>query len=117
MIELTLERRGQVDRTPNIGGGRILMTPPISEDYWSYRVLLTDKQAILGFPKFGTIGVGFAVEDDDWNTNLPFTCSAEEIFDHIKHNKGNDAIPDEHVLAGIRMIQEAIREDREARRG
>jgi hypothetical protein len=117
MIELTLERRSQVDRTPNIGGGRILMTPPISEDYWSYRVLLTDKQAVVGFPKFGTIGVGFAVEDDDWNTNLPFTSSAEEIFDHIKRNKGNDAIPDEYVLAAIRMIQEAIREDREARRG
>lgn len=89
------------------------MTPPIDEDYWAYRVKLTDTQAIVGFPKFGTIGIGFAVEDD-WNTNLPYQSETEHIFEHIAHNKGDDAISDDDVREAIRLVQAAAREDRDA---
>jgi hypothetical protein len=109
--ELTLERRDQADRTVRLGGG--MMTPPIDEGYWSYRVRVGGRQAVVGFPKFGTIGIGFAVEDD-WNTNFPYTCEAEEIFQHTRHNKGDDSIPDADCREAIRMIQAAARGDREA---
>lgn len=66
--------------------GKISMTPPISKNYWLYRIKLTKKQSILAFPKFGTIGIGFAREKD-WNRNLPYTCGAEQIYKHIKYNK------------------------------
>lgn len=113
MSELTLERKEERDDPPiAIGGGALMITPALDENYWAYRVKLSDKQAMLGFPKFGTIGIGFAVEDDDWNTNLPYgVCSTEQIFDHIKKNKGDDTISDEDCLAAIQLIREAAAED------
>jgi hypothetical protein len=90
-------------------GLTVLTTPPIGEDYWVFRVAVSDKQAILGFPKFGTIGIGFAKEEADWNTNLPWSCEAEEILSHIKENKGDDTIPDERCLAAIRLVQGAAK--------
>lgn len=108
---LVLETKSQENKTVEVGP--IMMTPPIDEGYWTYRVKVSDRQAIVGFPKFGTIGVGFAVEDDDWNTNLPYTCGAEEIFEHIRHNKGDDAISDEACIAAVRMVQDAAKADRE----
>ncbi|MEW1548417.1 hypothetical protein [Streptomyces tsukubensis] len=110
-MTLTLERANQPDQTAVIGPSAL--TPPISEDYWAYRVRVADGQAILGFPKFLTIGIGFAVEVD-WNTNLPYTCTAEQIYEHIQHNRGDDAITRETCLDAIRLIQAAIREDRAA---
>lgn len=113
-MTLTLEIKGQSDKTGTYGtsaGGVMLLTPPIDESYWQYRVMLGERQAIVGFPKFTTIGIGFAVEDD-WNTNLPYTQDAAAIFDHIKHNKGDDGISDDDCLAAIRMIQDAVRADR-----
>ena len=86
------------------------MTPPIDEDYWLYRVTLTRRQAVVGFPKFGTIGIGFAAEED-WNTNLPYTIEADQIWQHIAHNKGDDSISDDDCLAAIRMIQDAAGRD------
>lgn len=109
-MELILERRAERDRTANIGFASI--TPAIDEDYWSYRVRLSETQAIVGFPKFLTIGVGFAVEED-WNTNLPYTIAADAIFEHIKHNKGDDAIRDEDVLTAIELVRQAAIEDRD----
>jgi hypothetical protein len=106
--KLVLEKRSQPDKTVRLGDGAMLLTPPITEDYWQYRVRLTNKQAIVGFPKFGTIGIGFAVEED-WNTNLPYTSDAEEIYDHIKHNKG-EIISKERCLEAISMIQAAVKE-------
>lgn len=88
--------------------GNVMVTPPIGADYWTMRVPLSDKQAIVCFPKFGTIGIGFQSEAEDWNTNLPYTCGPKEIFDHIKINKGDDTITDADCLAAIRMLQEAI---------
>lgn len=110
MSDLTLERREQADQTP-ILGGLIMMTPELGEDYWVYRVVLSDEQAVVGFPKFGTIGIGFAVEED-WNTNFPYRCETEEIFQHIAHNKGDDAISDDDVRAAIELIRDAARADR-----
>jgi hypothetical protein len=106
MTELVLEDKDQADETPHIGP--VMLTPSLGPDYWSYRVRLSDKQAIVGFPKFFTIGIGFAVEDEDWNANLPYTCGTEKIYNHIKHNKGDDSISREDCLSAIRMIQEAI---------
>lgn len=106
---LKLERRGQADRTGMVGP--VMLAPVTDEDYWAYRVRLTNRQAVIGFPKFTTIGIGFAVEDD-WNTNLPYTLPAERIFNHISHNKGDDTIRDEDCIEAIRMIQEAIEADR-----
>lgn len=111
--KLVLERKDQQNETPVLGeadGVRLMMTPSLGGDYWAYRVVLSDKQAVIGFPKFFTIGVGFAAEED-WNTNLPYTCGAAEIFEHIKHNKGDENIDDEDVLAAIELIQAAARED------
>lgn len=116
-MTLTLERRNQRDESPVFAdaSGAVVgtMTPPINEEYWAYRVKLSDTQAIVGFPKFGTIGIGFAVEDD-WNTNLPYGIETEDIFKHIAHNKGDDAISDEDVREAIKLVQEAAREDRDA---
>lgn len=108
-MSLTLERRAQADTTVVIGAA--MMTPDINEDYWEYRVRLSDRQAVVGFPKFGTIGIGFAVEED-WNSNLPYSSDTGRIFEHIRHNKGDDTIADEDVREAIRMIQQAAREDR-----
>lgn len=110
-MELTLERKDQPNLTPVLGGGRMQITPPIEESYWQYRVKLSDTQAIVGFPKFSTIGIGFA-QEEDWNTNLPYTSDAEDIFKHIAHNKGDKSIKNADCIAAIRMIQAAVREDR-----
>ena len=101
MKTLTIERRTQDDGTGRVGS--VLITPSLGGDYWSYRVRLTETQAIVGFPKFNVIGVGFANEDD-WNTNLPSTCGTREIFEHIQHNKGDDSISDDDVLLAIAMV-------------
>ncbi len=107
--EPALERREQTNKTAVIGP--LMITPPISEDYWAYRVRLTDEQSIVGFPKFGTVGIGFAIEDD-WNTNLPYTCGTEEIYEHIKHNAGDPAITRDACTAAIKLVQDAATEDR-----
>lgn len=112
--DLVLEAKGQPDMTVRAGGG--MFTPPITEDYWQYRVRVGNGQAIVGFPKFGTIGVGFAREDD-WNTNLPYTCGADEIYDHIEHNKGDDSITRETCVAAIRLVQAAATAARSAQPG
>ena len=106
---LTLERRGQQDKTVHVGP--IELTPDIDEDYWSYRVRLSDTQAVVGFPKFGVIGIGFAVEDEDWNVNLPATATTEGIARHIMVNKGDESITAFDVVCAVAMIQRAAQED------
>jgi hypothetical protein len=89
------------------GNNLLMVTPPVGDmDYWLFKVMVSDKQSIIGFPKFMQIGIGFQLEED-WNSNLPSTSSAEEIFNHISHNKGDDAIPDERCIEAIKLIQEA----------
>lgn len=105
---MTLEVRQQADESPtfNIAGSEVVMTPAIGEDYWIFRVQLSKTQAMLGFPKFSTIGIGFAAEED-WNTNLPYRCPPLDIWDHIKHNKGDESISDEDCIRAIALICEA----------
>jgi hypothetical protein len=105
---LVVERRSQIDRTVHVGN--TTLTPAIDDDYWAYRVRLSDAQAVVAFPKFFTIGIGFAREED-WNTNLPYTSDASEIAAHIMHNKGDDSIPDKRVVDAIHAIKKAITED------
>lgn len=108
---LTLERKTP---PPNLGDmGPVQITPPINEDYWQYRVRVSETQAIVGFEKFSTIGIGFA-QEEDWNTNLPFPCPVEKIYDHIKHNKGDARIRRETCLRAILMVQLAATQDRAA---
>ena len=112
MAELTLEvnqKFVEANTTFSVAvtsGASIMVTPPLDEDYWLFRVKLHEDRAIVGFPKFGTIGVGFA-QEEDWNTNLPYTCPAEQIFSHIKHNKQYDEITDEVCLEAIKLVQGA----------
>lgn len=87
----------------------LMVTPAIDENYWLFRVPLTDKQAIVGFPKFNTIGVGFQKEED-WNTNLPYSCSAEEIYHHIKCNKGDKKITKARCIEALKLLQKTIQE-------
>ena len=83
----------------------IMMTPAVGEDdYWTYRVQLSETQSIIGFPKFGMIGIGFKKEED-WNTNLPSNCDAEKIYNHIKKNKGDSKITKAKCIEAIKMIQ------------
>jgi hypothetical protein len=106
-FELKLEvREGAVVDVQPLSPLGCLITPAIGEDFWLFRVRVSEKQAILGFPKFGVLGVGFALEED-WNTNLPSGCQAQEIMDHIRVNKGDDSIPDERCIRAIEMIQQA----------
>ncbi len=90
-----------------IGGSHLLITPPLDEDYWLMRIAVSPTQAVVCFPKFGTIGIGFQ-RADDWNTNLPYREPVEAIFAHIKDNKGDDSIPDARCVAAIRLLQAAI---------
>jgi len=89
-----------------LGNGVVQITPEIDEDYWIFKVKVSEKQAVIGFPKFGTIGIGFQKEVD-WNTNLPYTCDTMEIYNHIKHNKGGKATTQENCIAAIKLIQDA----------
>ena len=103
---LVLERK---DQKPDGIGPNFMITPALDENYWLYRVRVAEGQAILGFPKFSVIGIGFAVEED-WNTNLPSNCGAKEIYEHIKHNAGGP-IPEHEVIRAIEMVKAAVLED------
>ena len=91
-----------------IEGVGALVTPDIDESYWLMRVPVSQKQAIVCFPKFGTIGIAFQVEEDDWNTNLPHSCDAAKIYEHIRRNKGQRHIKASTCITAIRMLQMAI---------
>lgn len=90
------------------GGGVLMITPPIDEDFWLLRVPLGEN-AIVTFPKFGTYGIGFQREQD-WNTNLPYTVPADEIWEHIKHNRADKTITKARGVAAIRLLQAKLRE-------
>lgn len=104
---LVLETKDQDNETDYIGP--FAVGPAVDEDYWAYRVRLSDDQAIVAFPKYSTYGVGFAREDYSGNTNLPYTKPAEEIYQHIRGNKGDDAISRKDCIKAITMVQDAVR--------
>lgn len=92
-----------------VGNILFMVTPKINEDFWQFRVKVDKEQAIVGFPKFSTIGIGFAKEDD-WNTNLPYSTPTNELWGHIKCNKYFASIPDERCIQAIKMVQKAAKE-------
>lgn len=118
-MELILEAREQADLTAKLTGPKgknekgpppvLMVTPPISEGYWRYRVKVSDRQAVIGFPKFNTIGIGFQREVD-WNTNLPYRCDVEKIYQHIEHNR--DGADPELCRKAIQMIKDAATAER-----
>lgn len=107
-LQLEVKEGGITDYQPLSQYG-ILVTPAIDEDYWLFRVPVSDKQAVVGFTKFGLLGIGFQHETD-WNKNLPSDCSAEEIYRHISVNKGDDLIPKTRCIQAIRLIKRAWKE-------
>lgn len=83
----------------------MMITPPLDEDYFIARVVLHRDQAIVIFPKFGTIGCGFA-QEKDWNTNLPIRLPSNKIYNHIKHNKKYREITKKQCLQAIDMLRD-----------
>ena len=100
----------------NTGRGIIMFTPAIDEDYWIMRVkLYHDKklnkdQSIIAFPKFGLIGVGFAIEERSWNTNLPYQTDTERLYKHIRCNKKYRVITKQTCLEGLKLLQAACKQ-------
>jgi len=94
----------QEDNNLISGKNLIMITPPINEKYWLFRVKLFKDQSLIAFPKFLTLGIGFA-QEEDWNTNLPYTCDTEKIFNHIKRNKKYKEIPDTNCIEAIKLLQ------------
>lgn len=89
------------------GNSTIMITPTLGEDYYLFRVHLYKDQYLLAFPKFSTLGIGFA-QEEDWNCNLPYTCDSEKIYNHIKHNKKyKKEIKKKDVIKAITLLQVA----------
>jgi len=89
-----------------IGSSLVMMTPPINSDYWLFRVHLFKDQYVQAFPKFTTLGIGFALEDD-WNTNLPYSQTPDDLYNHIEHNKKYDEITREMAIEAIALLSAA----------
>lgn len=111
-MELILEHNPKiVDKTKFFGDDKAIcmMTPSAigEDDYWAFRVKVSKDQAIISFPKFSTLGVGFLREKESWNTNLPCQSGFERIWEHIKKNKGDPAILDMDCLLALKMVCEA----------
>lgn len=111
-MQLEINKNVIKDESAIVGNGNIIMiTPAIDENYWIYRVKLYKNQAIVAFLKFGLIGIGFTIEEEDWNTNLPSQCSSEEIYQHIKCNKKYKQITKKMIIEAIDTIKEQVISD------
>lgn len=102
-----------VQMGPN-DGGLMIGSPIVTEDYWLFRVRLVKDQALLAFPKIGLLGVGFAIEEAEWNRNLPLVVDADEdrfevIWDHIKINKKYPSITKAMVFEALGLIEAAYK--------
>jgi hypothetical protein len=106
-LELQINSKALNDISRSLEVTGIMITPPIEESFWLFRVPVSEDQAIVGFPKFSVIGVGFQKEDD-WNTNLPSGAFAIDIYEHIKHNKGSKSISRGRCIEAILLIQKAV---------
>ena len=84
----------------------VMMTPPINKDYWVFRIKLTKDQSVIAFPKFSTMGIGFAIEED-WNTNLPYQCKPIEIANHIWVNRKYKSITKKVLVEAIEILIKA----------
>jgi hypothetical protein len=109
MKKLELEFRNKFKKKQDsfkTGNLTIMMTPPLDEDYWVFRIVLHKEQALVAFPKFSTMGIGFAVEED-WNTNLPYHCDAKDIAKHIWKNRKYKEITKKILIEAIEVLQKA----------
>jgi hypothetical protein len=106
VLRVEVNAKGAADIQPLQAFGT-LITPPINEDYWLLRVPVSDTQAVVAFPKFTTIGVGFQ-QEEDWNTNLPARVGHKRLWNHIKHNKGSDDIPDDRCVEALKLLIAAV---------
>jgi len=112
MKNLTLEinpSNVNKENTISFGKGVVSIFGPGDQEGWVFKVKVSETQAIVAFSKFGILGVGFLVEKEDGNTNLPYDNSANKLYEWIKCNKGDDAITDETCLGAIKMIQKACK--------
>lgn len=109
-MKLNLEINGNFKKSNDMikfSKGTVLFTPQLGTDNsWLFRVQLSKKQSIVGFPKFMLIGIGFSKEKNP-NTNLPYTSLSENIFNHIKENKGSRKISDADCITAIKMVSDA----------
>lgn len=86
------------------GGPEVVFTG--DRDY-VYRVEVSDDQALLGFEKCGSIGIGFEREVEE-GLDLPSSCLTRRIYEHIRCNaRGVDS---RRCYAAIRIIQGAARD-------
>lgn len=92
----------------NFDKGLIMITPCLGNEYWIYKVQLSNSQAVIGFPKFGVIGIGVIKETKGWNTNLPSDTNTAEIYEHIKINKCDKKITKKKCIKAINMIKDYI---------
>lgn len=78
---------------------------------WLFRVKVSDGQAVIGYPRLSTIGVGFAVEsDDDFGVDAPYDLGVEEIWAAIRVNAGG--VPEGLAVQAIRIVADAAAEAR-----
>ncbi|MHA1169842.1 MAG: hypothetical protein ACTSRU_18595 [Candidatus Hodarchaeales archaeon] len=109
MKKLELEFRNEFKKkqdTFQVGNTTIMMTPPLDEDYWVFRIVLHKEQALVAFPKFGTLGIGFA-EEEDWNTNFPYTSDAKDTAKHIWKNRKYPEITKKILIEAIEVLRKA----------
>ena len=85
-------------------GFNVMVTPNIDEDFWWFRVQVSDMQAIVALPKFGLIGIGFQIEED-WNTNLPSDTIAEEIYDLIAQSIDTIIVISQYPIDAISCLK------------
>ena len=97
---------GKIEKAKN---ARVLLGGVSDTDEFLFVVRLFKNQSIVAFPKFSScIGIGF-YEEEDYNTNLPYQCKAEEIYEHIKCNKKYKEIKKKDCIKAIEKIQTACR--------
>ena len=94
----------------------MMVSPTTGNDYWMFRVKLCNDQSVLGFPKFGMIGVGMAIEEKSSNTNLPLCPlytpfkNATRIAEHIKCNKKYKSITFKMIVDAILLIEQGAKQ-------
>lgn len=86
--------------------GKILLGGGSTGNDVLFKVELFKDQALIAFPKFSTIAIGFKEEEDE-NTNLPYVCDELEIYNHIKCNKFYKEIKKKTCIEAIKMLQVA----------
>ena len=85
---------------------KILLGTAGKEDEILFRVKMFQDQELIAFPKFSTIAISF-LQEEDWNTNLPYKCKEEEIYEHIKCNKKYKEIQKRECIKAIIMLKTA----------